>query len=291
MKAQIPTACVMLSDGRQLVYRLAGDLEGFPVIYNHGGTVSGLDVITAQTIAKSLGLKLISPNRPGIGESSLLDDRTMRCWANDIEQLCQALGIEQFGSLGWSMGGQYALALAAFLPNRVKHCVVIAGAIELTHSQAMQELNKPDRDLTHLCQSHPHLAALVFKGIGAISEHLPEQALKLWLDKLSVDDAAVCQAFDARFLADCMAEAMQQPKGMVQEYQAWARPWEFEVSDIDCPVDCFAGESDYLIHPSWAQTIASQAHQGTYYEVPRAGHLFALNDEGRELTLRPFVPS
>ncbi len=286
-----PHEAITLPDGRQLVYRVAGDPDGLPVVYNHGGTVSGLDVITAQASAHSLGLKLISPNRPGIGDSSCQDARTLQDWATDVAYLCDALGIDQFGSLGWSMGGQYALALAAFMPQRVKRCVVIAGAIELTSDQAMAQLNKPDRDLTHLCQSHPHLAAMVFKGIGAIAQHLPEQALKLWLDKLSDDDAALCQSFEARFLADCMSEAMQQPQGMVEEYRAWARPWEFDMKNIACPLDCFAGVSDNLIDPSWAKTMAKQVPNGTYHEVPEAGHLFALNDAGRYLTLSPFAIS
>jgi len=284
-----PHESITLPDGRRLVYRVVGDPDGLPLIYNHGGTVSGLDVITAQASAQALGLKLISPNRPGIGDSSCHDGRTLRDWANDVCHLCDVLGIDQFSSLGWSMGGQYALALAAFMPQRVLRCVVIAGAIELTNDQAMAQLNKPDRDLTHLCQSHPHLAAMVFKGIGVTAKHLPQQAIELWLDKLSDDDAAVCQSFDPQFLADCMGEAMQQSHGMVEEYLAWARPWGFDMQDIGCPLDCFAGVTDSLIDPSWAKAMAKQAPNGSYHEVPEAGHLFALNDAGRRLTLSPFA--
>lgn len=283
-----PFQSIKLADGRELAYRIAGDPDGFPVIYNHGGTVSGLDVVTAQASAQALGLKLISPNRPGIGASTHQTDRTLANWANDVAELCEALAIKRFASLGWSMGGQYALGLAAFMPQRVTHCVVIAGAIELTNDQAMAQLNKPDRDLTHLCQTHPHLASLVFRGIGAITDHLPQQAIKLWLDKLSDDDAAICQSFDARFLADCMAEAMQQPQGMVEEYCAWARPWGFDMRDIGCQLDCFAGASDNLIDPTWAKAMASQAPNGRYHKIDKAGHLFALDDTGRRLTFAPF---
>ena len=103
----------------------------------------------------------------------------------------------------------------------------------------------------------------------------------------SADDARVMSAFPASFLAACLGEAMQQPKGMVEEYRAWARPWGFAYNNIHCPATIFRGTSDQLIPRSWSEHMATALPQGVFQEVPNAGHLFPITDWQR--VLRPFL--
>ena len=52
--------------------------------------------------------------------------------------------------MGWSMGGQYALACAYRLADRVSSAAVMAGAVPLDNPESFDALNKLDQLLTSL---------------------------------------------------------------------------------------------------------------------------------------------
>ena len=100
-----------LTDGRVIGYAQYGDPNGFPVVSAHGRLACRLDVRAAAPIADQAGIRLISPDRPGIGLSDPLPDRTILDWAHDIGELLDQIDVDRFAAMGWSMGGQYAAAL------------------------------------------------------------------------------------------------------------------------------------------------------------------------------------
>lgn len=96
---------VQLSDGRSLCYAQYGAPDGFAVVSAHGGLACRLDVASADAAAKMHGVRLISPDRPGIGGSDAKAGRTILDWADDVADLLDLLGIDRFAVMGWSMGG------------------------------------------------------------------------------------------------------------------------------------------------------------------------------------------
>jgi pimeloyl-ACP methyl ester carboxylesterase len=156
---------VDVSDERALGYREFGDPNGQPVVTCHGGLVCSLDVAPFHDAARELGVRIISPDRPGIALSDPASGRTTADWADDVCALIDALGVARTAVLGWSMGGQYALACAARIEDRVTRTVVIAGAVPLDDDTAFAELNSMDRRFTHH-RAHARLALRV-AGRGA----------------------------------------------------------------------------------------------------------------------------
>ena len=61
------TGVVTLADGRDLAYEEYGNPDGFPVLSFHGGLSSRLDAAPAHEAAVLMGVRLLSPDRPGIG--------------------------------------------------------------------------------------------------------------------------------------------------------------------------------------------------------------------------------
>src|SRR5215467_2052963 len=98
---------ITLRDGRRLAYSVAGPEDGFPVLYFHGAIGTAVAIGAA---VEALGLRYICVNRPGFGGSDLAPGRRMLDFADDIEQLADALGLDQFAVVGVSAGGPYALA-------------------------------------------------------------------------------------------------------------------------------------------------------------------------------------
>ena len=62
-------------------------------------------------------VRLIAPDRPGMGRSDPQPGHVVADWPADVAALADTLGLETFGVVGWSAGTPYAFACAAF-PSR-----------------------------------------------------------------------------------------------------------------------------------------------------------------------------
>ena len=89
------------------------------VLWCHGGPGSRLEPAALAPAAAEAGLRIIGIDRPGYGLSSPNPERTIADWVPDGLAVADALGIDQFVTVGCSTGGAYALALAALVPARV----------------------------------------------------------------------------------------------------------------------------------------------------------------------------
>jgi pimeloyl-ACP methyl ester carboxylesterase len=72
-------------------------------------------------------VRVLCPDRPGIGRSDPHPERTIPGYANDVNALVDAMGFERFAVLGYSGGGPYALACGAKLSERVSAVGNMAG--------------------------------------------------------------------------------------------------------------------------------------------------------------------
>ena len=108
---------ITLNDGRQLAYAEFGDPDGKPVIYNHGYNGSRLEGYMIESAIDTTGIRLIVPDRPGIGNSTYQNGRTLLDWPDDVITLANALDIETFAMLGVSGGGPYTAALCISNPR------------------------------------------------------------------------------------------------------------------------------------------------------------------------------
>lgn len=118
---------ITLNDGRQLAYAEFGDSEGKPVIYNHGYNGSRLEGYMMESALDTADIRLIIPERPGIGNSTFQHGRKLLDWPNDVIALANALDIETFAMLGVSGGGPYTAACAYAIPERLSNIGIVVG--------------------------------------------------------------------------------------------------------------------------------------------------------------------
>jgi pimeloyl-ACP methyl ester carboxylesterase len=268
-------ATIVLADGRTLSYREFGDPGGFPILSCHGGLVCGLDIGPADGAARRLGVRIVSPDRPGIGASSPQPGRDLAGWALDAQALVTALGLERFSVLGWSMGGPYALATAWALPAQVAATGLIAGCLPLADEATLAELNAMDRRLTALAADHPQEAEAAFQALAGVARHAPRAYNTMSGRGLAAADAAAIAGLPEPGLAGMAAPALESAAGLVEEYRAWVRPWGFELADLGGRVSLWQGDQDTLVPPGWAERMARQLPRATLHRVPGAGHFLA----------------
>jgi pimeloyl-ACP methyl ester carboxylesterase len=158
----------------------------------------------------SSDVRLIMPERPGIGRSDTKERRTLSDWPTDVVALADALGVGRFAVLGVSAGGPYAASCAALIPQRLT-------AVGIVSSRTIAKYNWAERPETYsawstdeqaefdLAQKDPEaaadLAAAHFADQATEWEHHPEK-LHEALEKAEGDrwffaDEARAATFDA----------------------------------------------------------------------------------------------
>ena len=232
---------VRLRDGRMMSYAEYGDPDGVPTVNGHGGFSCRLEVAAAAPVAKQMGVRLISPDRPGIGRSDPQPDRTVLDWARDVAELLDQIDVDRFAVMGWSMGGQYAAAAGYALRHRVTRVAIIAGALPLTEPGVFDELRPMDRMLTRMAQRAPWLERQWFRMMRSMARAAPTQYGRFAARLLGPADGAVIRAQGFSAFAATSREAARQLSGIVEDYRAWARPWGFAPEDLAIPVDVWAG--------------------------------------------------
>jgi pimeloyl-ACP methyl ester carboxylesterase len=263
-----------LRDGRVIGYAQYGDPDGFPVINAHGGLACRVDVEAAAPIAEQAGIRLISPDRPGIGISEPLPGRTILDWARDIGELTQQIAVDRFAVMGWSMGGQYAAAVGYALAHRVTRVAIIAGALPLTDPGVFDELPLMDRVYTRMSLRAPWLARQCFGAMRLIAQRTPGMYGRAAARSLGSADGAVIRDEGLATFAHMTCEALRHPGGVVDDYRAWVRPWGFAPEDLSVPVDVWTGTDDELVDARWPRRLAERI-PGAALHVRPGGHFMA----------------
>jgi pimeloyl-ACP methyl ester carboxylesterase len=93
--------------------------------YFHGTPGSRLEPTLGHAAAQERGYRIIAPDRPGLGRSDYYKGRNLLDWPNDILEIAEYLGIDQFGVMGASGGGTYVLASAFAIPERLDFAIVM----------------------------------------------------------------------------------------------------------------------------------------------------------------------
>jgi pimeloyl-ACP methyl ester carboxylesterase len=265
-----------LADGRRIAWREYGDPRGAPVLWNHGGLVLGRDVSPADGPARELGLRIVAPDRPGIGDSDPQLGRDTVMWAADATDL-----------LGWSLGGEYALAFGARLAPRVTRVGVVAGTLSMNDPTAFAQLNNLDRAFSRVCARSAPAGTAMFAAVRLTARARPATYERRSAKGLGAADAAVMARLPPGSFAAWNAAAMAHPRGMVEEYRAMLRPWGFTLGEVAVPVDLWQGDLDHMVPARWAHRLAEQLPDATLHFVRGAGHFLAY-DHWSEV-LKPFA--
>lgn len=277
-----------LPDGRALGYAEYGDPQGKAVMSFHGGLSSRLDAAPMDRPCRSLGVRLIAPDRPGMGHSDFQPRRTLLDWPADAAALADALGIERFAALGWSAGGPYALACARALPDRIPAAATVGSVAPFNLIGTRRDLNRPDRLMSTLSRWAPPLAALALQA--TIKWRSPQAVLGAIERTVSEPDrAALRRAGPPEAATAFVFEALRAgTRGVIHDYRVMTAPWGFDLEEVAPPVAVWQGERDELCPPRYARLLADRLPLAHLHACPGVGH-FLLHDRGPEV-VRELAP-
>lgn len=252
-----------------------GDPEGEPVFYFHGWPATRLQALLAVEEAKKRGLRVIAPDRPGMGFSSYHPGRQLLDWPPLLARLADALEIERFSVLGVSGGGPYACVSAWALPERVTRVGVCCGAPPLAEFSDIDGLMWIFRALMPLKRHAPWLLPGLLRLPQFLFTNLPP-ALALGASSRlapAVDGEAIRRPDILPLVAATVQEAFRYgPEGVLAEVEIYLRPWGFRPEDISVPMRFWHGAKDGTLPLDKTRWLAERIPGASFVEYPAEGH-------------------
>lgn len=270
-----------LSDGRKLGYAEYGDPKGRPLFFFHGWPGSRYAAKLIDQEAKKQGLRVIAPDRPGMGLSDYKEFRKFLDWPDDVTELADSLRIKKFSILGVSGGGPYALACAYKTPHRVRHVSVVAGVGPFREIQTLTLRQKARMYgilllarfvgiqlwiYRYFFRRHPDLSAtIIFKIIFGISR---KEGKKTDFDRILM-----------RSIVEAMRQGIRGPLWEIGLYMR--RTWGFSLRDIQHPIHLWHSRKDPFVPVTLAAYVAQSLPVCHAVFVSEGGHapmLYYLTD-------------
>jgi pimeloyl-ACP methyl ester carboxylesterase len=190
-----------------LSYAEYGNPHGFPILVQHGliASIRGANLFERLV---GLGARLVSPARPGYGESSPYRMKNIAEWGEVVAHLVDRLELAQFDVLGMSSGAPYSYAIAHRFPDRTRNVYIFSGTPALYDDEILSHWPFP-----------------VDKAASIAS-----------LEKLAYDlFFANCSAQDLE-TDDIRDSMMNGCFGIAQDFHLRCQGWGFELSQVTSKV-------------------------------------------------------
>jgi pimeloyl-ACP methyl ester carboxylesterase len=276
------TGQVATRAGRTLAYLEVGDRQGPLVLHNHGGPSSRFEARLLADSASKNRLRLVCVDRPGMGQSSPQKARTYEGWADDLVTIADALGHQEFGVTGWSEGGPWALAAAAYIdPVRLRHVTSIApgsyGAFG--DNWAAEYLSKADALGGSLALRLKPGFRLMYAALGITAKHFRDTFVKQVRNGVNDYDRQILLRPEiATAFGDSCAECFAHGSdGLVGDAELLYRSWAFDVTKIERPVHMWQGLDDRLVPDPINKTVADRMPGAVWHPVEGAGQFVAVS--------------
>ncbi len=291
MQRSLPGEVFLLPDGRALGFAQFGAPDGKPVFFFHGLGASRLTRHPDESIAASVGARLITIDRPGIGLSTPQPGRTLLGWPDDVAALADGLGIEQFAVLGWSGGGAHALACAYKMPERLTTVGVVSGTAPLAETTPAEYLTRQWRGVAQLVQIAPWLARGFAWQQGRQTRRSLHRAVEIIVARFSESDKALLadERMHAMMLETTRELYRQGSRGFYDDMLVLSRPWRFRLENILKEVHLWHGQADPLLAPAFGRHLAQTLPHSRVTFYPDEGH-FLLFAHWRDLLTTLIAP-
>lgn len=215
--------------GRRLRVVEGGDPLGFPVLVHMGTPTSGLLFAPHARVAEACGIRLVSYDRPGYGESTARPGRTIADSADDVAAVAEALGIGRLGVWGFSGGPPHGLAAAARLPRLVVGAVALASPAPGPWSGTEDDYDASRREMLAL-------------------------SVEDWRERVKPEHAAF-----AEFAVETLRIGLgTSAEGWREDEAALTSDWGFELEEVRVPIRLRHGRADGAVPIENGELLAAR---------------------------------
>jgi len=176
-------AKLSLINGRELSWSEWGPETGQPVLFISGAGTAGSLGFGADCLDE-LNIRLIAPDRPGLGGSDPDPGKTLQSVADDFAEVIRHLGPGSIPVVAVSQGVPFALALAAGGP--VSRLAVVSGQDELSRPEFFNGLPDQLQQMVRDAEDDPKALTAMLEGFAD-----PDSFLEFIISTSSALDQAI----------------------------------------------------------------------------------------------------
>jgi len=259
-----------LHDGRRLVWKEFGLPNGKPVMVFHSLTGAHPNYHSAS----DMGLRLIVPERPGAHGSDPLHGRTILDWPEDVKQLADYLGLEQFSLLGYSAGTPYALACVDKIAHRIEQIALVSCMAPVRTESDLKGMLPLNHTVMRLAQKSPDLMVDFMNVLLKDLEQNPASYFINVADHQPDTDKAVLsdEKTKNQFMQAFQAAAKENFQQLCDEIVLCASNWSVELNRFDGQVSIWHGLDDPLVPVAMGKRIAAMVENPALYFFPDTGN-------------------
>jgi pimeloyl-ACP methyl ester carboxylesterase len=267
---------VDLGGDRRLQYLIAGDGDAL-LVYHHGTPAAGPIGSSIVDAAGAAGFTVAELVRPGYGESTRQEGRTVADVVPLVEALADHLGFDRFVTMGWSGGGPHALATAALLPRRCAAAMCLAsvgpfGEPDLVFLAGMGEDNIAEFGAA--LAGPDDLAAFLRGAEPGLREVTAADVIDSLRSLLPAVDQDYLTGREAQEMADELRWSLAHGIwGWFDDDVAFTRPWGIDLTSIVTPVQIWQGTDDLMVPFAHGEWLAEHVPTADAHLVTGQGHL------------------
>ncbi len=276
---------LVLRSGRKLEVQEYGDRAGHPVLFFHGLIGSHHQASYVAEQAQRERLRIIAPNRPGVGGSEFVARASALDAIDDVEDVAAALKLDSFSLIGISGGAPYALAVLSRLGHRVRTVTVISGMGPMQLPGALYGMDHRRRLFLGAGSRYPQLARRAFETAAGGFRADPDRFLQRLITTWSGPDR---QVFARREVFDLFLKDLHQvftegkgAEGLARELTIY-RNYGFSLGELPASqrVTLWHGLSDNIVPPMMAWKMVHALPNAEAHFVP-GGHFMAIDAAGQ----------
>jgi pimeloyl-ACP methyl ester carboxylesterase len=287
---------IQLEDGRKLSYATYGSpVPRTTVIYMHGFPSSRLEGKLWHSACTKHMIRLIAPDRPGVGLSTYQTNRKILDWPVDVLALADALKISQFYILGVSGGAPYALACVKRIPkSRLLGVSIVSGMYPVKYGTAGMMIQS--RMLFWVAPWLTGLTSFMFdtsmgKAARCSDPQVFEDMLEQEVDNRHAGDQATMK--DPKhwptFVAMMREAFAHGSRGASWEARLKGSEWGFELSqlyidsDVGCSLTLWHGTEDVNCPATMAKKAGSLMPGSNLRTMEGEGHVSFIFKKANEI--------
>jgi pimeloyl-ACP methyl ester carboxylesterase len=270
------TESVLTVGGHRVAVAEYGDPAGRPVFLLHGTPACRLGNDFVDVPARERGVRVICPDRGGIGGSEPVPGRTLAGYASELDALADGLGLGSFGVVGYSGGGPFAVACAAGCGPRLTSVGLMASVAPVDdRAGARDGLAASDLHLLDLAVRGSARARWLLRFERLATMLVPALAVNQLAAEVQPVDRAELARQDPRAAMAGFVEALRPgPDGVLTDYRLWGSPWGVDWSGIRVPVHVFQGDADAFVPIHHAEDLMRRLPDRVrhLHVLPGTGH-------------------
>ncbi|CAO2818511.1 unnamed protein product [Amaranthus hypochondriacus] len=307
---------ILLPDGRQIAYLeqgVPGNRARITLISPHAFLSSRLSGIPGikSSLLEEFGVRLITYDLPGFGESDPHPSRDLNSSAMDVQHLADALGVNQkFWVFGYSSAAMHAWATIKYISGRVAGAAFVAPLINPYESSMTKEETRNTWEkweqrrklMFSTARRFPSFLSYFYRRSFFSGKH---GNLEKWFslnlgqkDKALIEnetfeifwqrdveesvrqgrmksfiEEAVLQVSDWGFsLADLQIRRRCAGQGILSWLKSIYKQAECELTGFSGPIHIWQGLDDHVVPPSMAKYIRRILPGTTLHLLPNEGH-------------------